>query len=196
MEIEFVDENIQSYKKLIYALEAYGDHHIATCDDDAMYHHWFLQGLYRSWQQHPDCISAYRGRMMGKIDAQQLFPYSHWAFLATQTPSHNVFPTGSGGIWYPPNSLDARVTDRSFMALAPSGDDIWFKAMALLNQTKAVMVKQKSIDFPAINIQPKRFLPSRNKYHHAETLWQKNHQENDSQVKAVFDHFDLYRMLS
>ncbi|SMM98304.1 Putative glycosyltransferase [uncultured Candidatus Thioglobus sp.] len=185
LEIRFVDENIGAYKKLIYAIQTLPDYHIVTCDDDLMYPKWFLADLHQSYLRHPDCISAYRCRTMLKLSERQFLSYNKWQFSRSQIPSYQIFSTNGGGTWYPPGSLNAKITDRLFMQLAPTGDDIWFKAMGLLNHTKTVMAKASSIDFPAINIQDSQ----------AETLWQQNIYKNDAQLKAVFEHFDLYNLL-
>lgn len=181
LEIKWVDENIKSYKKLIHAIEAFSDYHIVTCDDDLMYHNWFLQGLYQSYKRHPDCISAYRCRTMRKTNNQQIAPYATWLYTKETQPSHRIFPTSGGGIWYPPHSLDKRITNRIFMTLSPSADDIWFKSMSLLKQTKVVMAGEKVIEFPLIDLNQSQ----------AETLWQINRQANDEQLKTVFKYFGL-----
>ena len=52
-------------------------------------------------------------------------PYDSWPILKTHT-ADRVFPTGLGGVLYPPGSLrqDAR-RDADFMRLCPKGDDLW-----------------------------------------------------------------------
>ncbi|NQX93392.1 MAG: hypothetical protein HRT64_00430 [Erythrobacter sp.] len=48
-----------------------------------------------------------------------------------------LFPTGVGGVLYPPGAFDKQVTDENlFMKLAPRGDDIWFFWMARLAGTQ------------------------------------------------------------
>lgn len=182
LEIRFVDENIKSYKKLIYALAEFSHCLIVTADDDFLYPHWFLQGLYQSYQQYPDCISAYRCRMMSRNNGQ-LSSYNSWQFATQKHPSTQLFPTTGGGALYPPNSLNKKAQDRAFIKLCPLADDIWFKAASLLNNTKVVMVKETSIDFPIIYT----------KNSQQQTLWQKNITQNNPQIKAVFDYFDLPR---
>ena len=42
----------------------------------------------------------------------------------------------AGGILYPPGALNSQITDYELaLKLAPKNDDLWFKAMALLNNT-------------------------------------------------------------
>jgi hypothetical protein len=72
-------------------------------------------------------------------------PYNKWdrgiqpnAYFAPNKPEHSresIFPTGVGGILYPPKCLCEEATDKElFMKLAPYADDIWFWAMALINK--------------------------------------------------------------
>ena len=190
LEIRFVNENLRSYKKLVYAVVAFSDHHIVTCDDDMMYPKGFLQGLYRGYRRHPDCIIAYRSRVMSRSGECQLSTYNQWPFYNRtlhNIPEHgySIFPTANAGIWYPPHSLDAQISDRVFMSLCPTADDIWFKAMSLLARTKVVMAKSHSIIFPTIHIRSAQ----------RTSLWSVNASDNDRQLKAVFDNFNLYHLI-
>ena len=189
LEIRYVDDNIKSYKKLIPAVEAFGDHHIVTADDDFMFPAWWLRRLYRAHQRHPDCIATYRGARMQRRGERQLRPYLLWSPADSAArrplgPSHDIFPTGGCGAWYPPRALDAMLTERLFMTLCPDADDIWFKAMGLRAQTRAVMARRRSLTFPLIH------------QTQAQSLWETNRRANDAKLKAVFDHFDLYRLIS
>ena len=103
-------------------------------------------------------------------------------------PSFDVFFTGVGGVLYPPNSLHHKISNKAlFIKLSPNADDIWFNAMALLNNTKTVMTHDKSIE-KYITIPD-----SQN-----ESLWHTNvlEGENDKQLKNVFDYFDLYKYIT
>lgn len=182
LEIRWVDENVKSYKKLIYSIVEFSDYHIVTADDDFMYHRWFLRGLYESYQKYPNCISAYRCLLMSRTADKQFSPYNTWQFVTYQTPSYDIFPTSGGGVWYPMGTLNQKITDKLFMQLSPSSDDIWFKAMSLLNQTKSVMAKSHVVEFPLITLNNSQ----------KERLWQQNKTNNDKQLKAVFDYFKLY----
>lgn len=186
LEIRLLDENIRSYKKLVYAAEEFSGCHIVTCDDDVMVPKWFLSDLYQSYRKYPDCISTYRCRVIQKVSNTEFAPYLLWKFSDVRKPSHDNFANGGGGTWYPPGTLNKELSNRLFMKLAPDADDIWFKAMGMLNNTKIAIVRKKSIDFPYIQIGQTQ----------AKTLWKTNIHENDRQLKAVFDHFDLHRLIS
>lgn len=186
LEIRLVKENIKSYKKLIFTIEQFQHCLMVTCDDDMMYPKWFLQNLYRTYQQHPDCISAYRCRRMGKTSRQQLAAYNDWQFATNKRACYALFATCGGGALFPPDALNQQTTDRLFMQLCPSADDVWFKAMSLLNQTKTVMVKEHSFDFPRIMIKGSQ----------KNTLWQINADKNDAQIENVFAHFNLHHYIA
>jgi len=90
-------------------------------------------------------------------------------------------------VLYPPGSLHESVFDVSlFKKLCPKEDDIWFKAMSLLNKTPVVVTN--------LGINP---------LHHCITGSQKealrhhNHgfSQNQKQMTSVFSHFDLYKQL-
>lgn len=183
LEIRIIDENLKSYNKLIYALKEFKTSNIITCDDDIIYPKFFIEGLYKTLNKFPKNIIAYRCTLMKKIDEKTLAPYLSWPAATDNKPSFNLFPTGVGGILYPPNSLNEQVFNKDlFLRLAPSADDIWFKAMALLNNTKTVMVNEKSIEFPMI------------RGSQDDALWHVNvlENKNDEQLKNVFDYFKLY----
>jgi len=186
LEIKVVNENIRSYKKLVYSLKDFPQSYIITCDDDVIYPASFIDGIYKKSKAFPKSVIAYRCSEMLKADDKSLQPYVSWRIPSSNRPSFNLFPTGVGGVLYPPHSLDKRVTNKDlFMELSPLGDDIWFKAMALLNKTKTVMVQEESIDFPVIpNSQDS-------------ALWHVNvfESKNDEQLKNVFDYFKLYSFL-
>lgn len=183
LEIKTVNENLKSYKKLIYTIDKFKTSNIITCDDDTIYPKFFIEGLYNKFKEFPNNIIAYRCTLMTKLNNNNLNSYIDWKSSKNNDPSYSLFPTGVGGILYPSNSLHNRVLDKElFLKLSPLGDDIWFKAMALLNKTKTVMVNSQSIEFPLIQGSQD------------DALWHTNVEEskNDEQLKNVFDYFGLY----
>ena len=184
--IKFVSANLKPYKKLIYATDTYKDSIIITIDDDTIYPRYFLAKLLNTYKKYPNCIIACRCSFIKKLGDTKLAPYVSWKSAKIKGPSFNLFPTGVGGILYPPNSLNQEVFNSdAFLRLCPSNDDIWFKAMALLNGTKTVMVYTKSMEFPTIPGSQEN------------ALWHKNvtEQKNDEQLKNVFDRYKLYKYL-
>lgn len=185
--IKYVDGNIRSYKKLVCALTEYKDAILITVDDDTLYPNTLVSGLYNSYEKNKDCIIANRCTFIQKSNEKELRPYLEWKERNEREPSFNQFPTGVGGILYPPDSLNKEVFDQDiFLDICPNADDVWFKAMGMLNGTKTVMNEGFGEDkFITIKKAQKN------------SLWQINvvENKNDEQLKKVFDHYNLYKYL-
>lgn len=141
-------EDIGSYTKLIPSLKEFPEDNIITADDDIYYPYNWLEQLIAEHEKYPHKIICHRVREL-KVDKNcNLLPYSEWPIYIIRFPipannrqskdrssSFSIFPTGVGGILYPPKSLDKQVSNKElFMKLAPKADDIWFWAMALINK--------------------------------------------------------------
>lgn len=130
-------KDIYSYKKLIPALKKFPEDVIITFDDDVVYEFDLLERFILSYKQDPSYI--YCGRMHRMLLDKQghILPYSQWKWNQnTPDPSLLNFPTGVGGVLYPPHSLDSEVLNESvFMNICRYADDIWFKAMAIKKGT-------------------------------------------------------------
>ena len=86
---------------------------------------------------------------------------------------------------YPPDSLYKDVLNENlFMQLAPKADDIWFWAMALLNNTKIHVVQNGIREFAHINPERERGLTD------GFTLFAYNKKGgNDIQLNNIFKHY-------
>lgn len=186
LEVEVVSD-YRSYDKLIHALKAYPEATIVTVDDDVIYPFDFLEHLYYAHLQEPQTIFFYRGHQIKISTTGEIQPYLSWkGEQASTSDSILNFPTGNGGILYPPHSLHPQVLDcELFQRLAPTADDIWFRAMSLLQGTPC-----KRIVAPRHNFQQGMQL----KVHQDLGLMQVNiaQQANDSQLQNVFAHFNLF----
>ncbi len=126
-----------SHRKLIHSLEKYPNDIILTCDDDMIYRKNWLRMLYDEHLKNPDDIIG-NCTVTIKHDAKgNPLPFKLWRY-----PDENEFnpraivAIGAWGILYPPNTMSEQVMDYDlFTRLAPTADDLWFKAMALVNGT-------------------------------------------------------------
>ena len=128
-------EDTRSYKKLIPALAEWPDATFVTADDDVYYPPDWLTELVETAKAHPQDVIGSRAHMAEIDKTGALTSYAEWelATSAVQPRKANdrLFPTGVGGILYPPGSLHADVSDEErFKTLCPNGDDIWFFWMA------------------------------------------------------------------
>ncbi|MEZ0123226.1 MAG: hypothetical protein AB9Q17_13465 [Candidatus Reddybacter sp.] len=178
-------EDIRSYTKIVYTL---GDHPralVITADDDLFYPKKWLSGLYNAYKVEPNVIHCHRAHQMTFKPKGKLDDYKKWVFCSQEpTPaSFLIFPTGAGGVLYPPNALDKRAVNKKlFTALAPTADDVWLKAMSILNKTKCRNTGIYQHEFTQIKGTQKK------------ALWRENTENdmNDKQIKAVWGYFDIY----
>lgn len=133
--------DIRSYKKLIPALEIWPDAHFVTADDDVYYPPEWLASLVQGATKHPGDVIAGRVHLASIDEKGNFDSYSTWQLAsdleAAPCANFRLFPTGVGGVLYPPESFHDLVMDRQlFTQLAPRGDDIWFFWMARLAGTQ------------------------------------------------------------
>ena len=137
-----VCNDIKSYKKLLPTLKLYPESTIITVDDDYIYPIDFVERLLQTARQYPKSICYYVGNRISLNGKGKINPYIKWKSSEEEySPSLFNFPTGAGGILYPPNSLYPDVVDETLcMQYAPSADDLWFKTMSVLKNTTCVKV--------------------------------------------------------
>lgn len=145
--IEWIKKTYGSYDKLIPSLEKFPNDIIVTADDDVLYGENWLETLFKEYEKNPQYIHVHRCHRILFDDVGNLKPYNKWTenikYNETK-PSYLNFFTGVGGVLYPPNSLHKYVLNyKLFSKLCPTGDDIWFWAMALLKGTKINLVKNR-----------------------------------------------------
>lgn len=135
--------DLRSYKKLIPALQAFPGAWFATADDDVYYQPDWLEGLVKEARTHRRTVIATRAHLARLDEAGRLVPYLDWSanthHLRAHLPQTRLFPTGVGGVLYPPGAFaDAVMDEDAFLRLCPHGDDIWFFWMARLAGTDQV----------------------------------------------------------
>ena len=179
-------EDLKSYKKLIPALKEYPDYYIVTVDDDIYYPSHFLENIWMESQKHPECIISSRARKIKVVD-NEIADYWDWKIIKNgHGPAYSMLATGSGGILYPPSAFSDTVFDRKlYEELCPSGDDMWFWAMALLNGTKIVNTKVNMNFLKYVNIAREIGILERDT-----TLWNMNKKDhNNVQMQRLINHF-------
>ena len=181
--------DIGPYTKLIYTLRENPQSIIVTADDDVFYPAYWLKKLYLAYQAEPQYIYCYRAHLM-KCNSKGIpESYHHWDYFAPGMlgPSHFLLPTGHCGVLYPAGSLHHEVfNEELFSSICPTGDDIWFKAMSLLNGVACKKVEPFFRKFKGISGTQAKALHKLNV----------TQNRNDVQIRAVFEHYDLYRLFS
>ena len=139
--VKFNEENLKCHNKYFYAFKDYPEKTVITIDDDLQYNHHSISGLIKKNKEYPDCIIYNRGNRILKNE-----PYNNWPFVENLTcPQHDVFPTGVGGVLYPPHCCNEFVTDMGVIKkTCLRADDLWLNFMSRLNHTKVVQSGLKS----------------------------------------------------
>lgn len=182
LRIEFVPENLRGAKKLIYAAHAFPERTIVTADDDLIYPRDWLERLTTTSQATPETVICHRGHTIRRRPDGRFHRY--WDCMRSDpggvSPSFALLPTGGAGALYPPGTLSPRVFDTQLMhGLCPTADDIWFKAMTLLNGVKSRRVAEQN------------FMPIVIPGSQDQALIHGNKHANDEQLQATFSHFGL-----
>lgn len=135
-------EDLRSYKKLLPTLEAHADSVIVTIDDDAIYSSKMLEKLYRTHLDFPNDVICHK--------ASKFLLHSDGKFRVVGGGLHHFEGASSlnklvgvAGVLYPRKCFKTKITDSKLaMRLAPTNDDQWFWAHAVLSGRKVRVVEK------------------------------------------------------
>jgi len=95
-----------------------------------------LKSLYETHLKHPDYVIGHRLRTIQFDENGNALPYDSWKYNQ-KAPLKNQMTIGVNGVLYPPKIFSEAIHDeRLFMKLAPKNDDLWFKAIELVEGIK------------------------------------------------------------
>lgn len=154
-------EDLKSYKKLVPALREFPNDVIVTADDDLYYQKDWLESLYSEYLK--DNRYIYTRRACGEfLRDNTLYVSPHYA-------NNNYEPTflnqlmGGAGTLYPPHSLNSDATNIELIkTLVPTHDDIYFWIMAILNNTRIKLIKNKDVNLYTVKSTQKSGLCKKN----------------------------------
>lgn len=133
-EIRVYPLDLRSYAKIIPVLEQHPDATVVTADDDLYYPVDWLKDLVEIARRDPKVIVCHRAHKPAYDLDGRLKPYRQWSWNVPHARHEPcLFPTGVGGVLYPPGILHPDAVDRAaFTALAPHADDAWLFFMGRL----------------------------------------------------------------
>ena len=136
LEIKYC-RNLKSYTKIIPTLLECPTSNIITIDDDIIYPYDMLEILLKDSQNYPGIIIGHRAHEITLTKKGTLQKYNNWNKNTSNcSPSHNIFLTGVGGVLYPSGCFNREVfNEEVFMDICRLADDVWLKAMAMINNT-------------------------------------------------------------
>ncbi|MCL2100843.1 MAG: glycosyltransferase family 2 protein [Fibromonadales bacterium] len=176
LEIRF-RKDIRAYTKLNHALEDFPSNILITADDDVYYPENWLELLLETHKKNPQKICCHRAHIVCKDK-----PYNQWKWRATsENDSSKLFPTGVGGVLYPPNALATEHLAEA-MVLSPLNDDITYWALAKIKGTNHCVVKNGYSKLKKVNgLDEEDSLSAINVIQSA----------NDQQMNAILEKFSI-----
>lgn len=134
-EVRFVEEDLKPHKKYFYSFKEFPEKTIVTVDDDIFYNSRLIEYLLKQHDKYPNCVVCNRGYHIRKDSF-----YSSWTSVTkAESPSFGIFPTGVGGVLYPPYCYDEHIFDiETIMNTCLRADDLWLNFMCRFKGTKVV----------------------------------------------------------
>lgn len=190
LDIVFCDGDMKSHKKYFYAMQRYPNHSILTVDDDTFYPENLVENLNNAAKQNPSIIYSNVAHQITFDKSGNVNSYINWISGGGKNlgPSHLLVPIGCGGVLYPPQCMYSDIYDKDLISnLCPLADDLWLKAMAIMNGVQAKKVHPKVITYATILNTTSSSL---NKVNVSQNY-------NDVQFQKILDHYpEILKILS
>lgn len=186
LSLRFSDD-YRSFTKIIPTLKSYPNDIIVTADDDIYYPSNWLKILYDTYKKNEDMIICQKARRISFDNEGNVDDYNSWKTCQDFNGSYLNFISGEGGVLYPPKSLhEDAVNEELFLDLCKYSDNLWLWAMAVLNNKKIKIAKNKS-DNSLIYVNPAREYNLTNEF----VLSDKNISDDcaNIQIKNVFEKY-------
>jgi hypothetical protein len=138
-------KNTGSYRKLLPLLRDKWDEDciIITIDDDTIYDSHLIEYLIKDYTEQ-NCVIGYRGftPLFNKLENFEYKKHDKLKNLSLYN-----FLTGKGGILYKPQFFHKTgnliFEDKIYLDTCPTGDDIWFYLVRILNNVNVYLSKKK-----------------------------------------------------
>lgn len=126
------DNSLRSHNKYFHTRQRYPGAFIATADDDTYYWPDWLAELIADYDPRARVIPCHRVHRITLRPDGLPAAYRDWHWeSAAAIADTMIFPTGVGGVLYPPDCLHQDADDAArILALCPKADDVWLYWMA------------------------------------------------------------------
>lgn len=146
VEVRFVDDDLRSHKKYIYALQQQKENEVViTYDDDLIYENDSIEKLLALHKEYPNSIICNRAHEI-RHNHSEFLPYDAWLVRSNegvQKPSYKLIPSTGNGCLYPYSCMRKETFDEELIKnYAFSADDIWIGINSFLSGTKIVRTKK------------------------------------------------------
>ena len=189
LSIRFCD-NLYPHKKYFYTMLENPDSNVITVDDDIFYPENLVELLMTTSERYPDTVVCTWGHEFVPDEKGDVYSADKWEYSRDGTiPSYALIPTGVGGVLYPPGCLYEEVFNKAAITkLCLNADDLWLKAMALLNNKKAVRVNKPAKVYFSILKTQKTGLYFSNALENKNAVAWKNIVDTYPEVRNILNH--------
>jgi hypothetical protein len=187
-------KDIKSFTKLIPVMCTYPNDIIVTVDDDIIYSPKLLETLLNSYEIDKTLIHAHIANKILFTSNGVLKPFDEFEMKPeNMVASYLNIQGGIGGCLYPPKSLHKDfVNETLFMNLCPTADDLWFWAMAVMNETKIIVIKNNIIaSTPNTPIQYKDVIEPKNSLGSINCI--NGQKQNNIQLHNILEHYPIIK---
>ncbi len=128
LEIRTASVDYKVYNKFVHTMRAFPEAFVVTADDDVYYSPDWLEKLVEAWDGRTDRIVSHRAHYVKTDGNGRLCPYREWGWeIGPCADDLRIFPTGGGGVLYPPGCFAGTdlLRDDLFTSLSPNADDVW-----------------------------------------------------------------------
>lgn len=183
LEIRFVEEDLKSHKKYIYALNEFKNEYVITVDDDLYYDNSLIENLIQLKSKYPNSLPTSRAHMIQFEANNEISRYSNWYHnYAYEKPSMLLVPTGGFGTLYEYSQINNSFDNISLIKdLAPHADDLWLKIQSLLKETQVITNSKYNKDPITVKSSQLEKLVTTNVLSGG----------NDEQLKRILEYFNL-----
>ncbi len=131
--------------KLLEEIKRSKEFPIVTVDDDQIYSKNLLSALYKSHLNNPNSIISTISRLIKFDENENPLPYQQWPYVGKLNfEDRFLLPLGVFGVLYPPNCFNTAVTNMDLIEqLSPKADDLWFKALSIIEGTQVKIIGGK-----------------------------------------------------
>lgn len=142
-EIRFVESDIRSHKKYVYAFRDFPDMLVITVDDDIIYSPYLIESLVEEHKKHPDDVLCRYAKKINRGPDGKLLPYNKWKTLDYICDTDVFFGSGGGTLFQPQKMFKDILNLDLSQTLTPLADDIWLNAMSRLAGLKTRLITRE-----------------------------------------------------
>lgn len=176
-EMRFVNGDIRSHKKYVYAFNEFPTKLIVTIDDDIIYSPNLIENLVKANRQYPNDVLCCYARIIKWNKSKCLEPYNNWPVTSNIDCTELFFGSGGGTLFQPSKLYKDVLNVELSKELTPLADDIWLNAMCRLSKLKIRLITRSLYLFMDKN--------------EGESLSKQNvgKQMNDIQLQNIVDYY-------